>query len=118
MKKKTTTTLETESVKFELGDIFLRHEVASLISKDDLRDLLLRHQKGDWGALNYRGEQMNALAIERGGVVFSVFNIENDAGLLVVTECDRERTYVASIDDPVWKEEFAEEVAKLAITLH
>lgn len=118
MKKKTTTTPETESTNFEPRDVFLRQEVATLISKDDLEDLLLRHVNGDWGVIGYQGEQLNELAIESGGMVFSVFEIEDQAGLLVMTEVNREVTYVALIDDPVWKEEFAEEMSKLAIAMH
>lgn len=94
----------TASYKFELGLIALRSSVLSAASKTEVDDFLERHTSGDWGLVGPIGQKLNDRALTNGEKVFSVFESESRQLLLIVTEGDRETTYVALRDDPIWEE--------------
>jgi hypothetical protein len=94
----------TGSCKFELGLIAVRRSVMSVSSKSEVAGFLERHTAGDWGLIGPVGQRLNDRALINGEKIFSVFESESRDLLLIVTDGDRDTTYVALRDDPIWEE--------------
>lgn len=94
----------TESYKFELGLIAVRRSVLNVASKAEVDDFLERHTAGDWGLIGPIGQRLNDRALINGEKIFSVFESASRDLLLIVTEGNREATYVALRDDPIWED--------------
>ena len=94
----------TESYKFELGLIAIRQSVLSVASRTEVDDFLDRHTAGDWGLVGPIGQRLNDRALTNGEKIFSVFESQSRDLLLIVTDGDRDTTYVALRDDPIWED--------------
>ncbi len=52
-------------------------------------DFLVRHVTGDWGDLVEEDVRENKRALERGGRLFSAYNLSDGTRLWIITEHDR-----------------------------
>lgn len=78
---------------FEMGQVVMTPGVAQLVDAGlDPLPLVLRHGKGDWGDLDDEDRRSNEAALNRGGRLFSAFNLSCQARLWIITEWDRSYT--------------------------
>lgn len=96
-------TPQAEPGNFVLGMLAVRPSVMSAVSKTEVDNLLERHISGDWGLVGPVGQRLNDRALENGEKIFSVFESKSRHLLLFVTNGDRDTTFVALKDDPIWE---------------
>ncbi len=92
----------TDSTRFQYGEIKVQRSVLSVVSEFEVDDFLERHLSGDWGLVEPIDELLNDRALRNGEDIFSVFRSESRELCLVVTDGNRDTTYVALKDDPIW----------------
>ena len=77
-------------LRFDLGDLEISPEAASLLSAAELRRILLRHGRGDWGAVSEHRKRVNdAFVHPKNRAVGSYAQSLHDAGnvrIAVVTK--------------------------------
>ena len=61
--------------------------------------LLHRHLRGDWGDLDKHDKQLNDIAVNDGGRIFSAYNIGNNQRLWIITEANRASTCLLKPED-------------------
>jgi hypothetical protein len=64
------------------------------IAKECLTDLLVRHQSGQWGAVDELEKQVNTWATDKSLPVVSVYRLRSGGSICVITEGDRRTTRV------------------------
>ncbi len=94
----------TDSTRFQYGEIKVQPNVLSDASEFEVDDFLERHLSGDWGLVEPIDELLNDRALRDGEEIFSVFRSESRKLFVVVTNGNRDTTYVALKDDPIWDE--------------
>jgi hypothetical protein len=79
---------------FPLGMIVMTPGAASLLEDAGIstRQILARHQFGDWGDLCEEDEQANRDSIRFGERILSSYKLEGGSRLWVITEADRSVT--------------------------
>jgi hypothetical protein len=85
---------------FELGRVVATPGALATLEKARIapRDLLARHQSGDWGDLEAIDRRENARALLTGARIFSAYR--TPAGKIwVITEADRSSTCVLRPED-------------------
>lgn len=87
-------------MKFELGEVVITRGLAeSGINHDVLRELVIRHSKGDWGDLSEEDKELNDEAVETGeDRIFSSYMIDGKK-IYVITEWDRSVTTIMFADE-------------------
>ena len=60
----------------------------------DLKTLLDRHARGDWGSLGSEDWEANDAAVMEGSRVFSAYRLPDDSKVWIITEADRSVTTV------------------------
>lgn len=75
---------------FHLGDLFFTPGAVKACTEAETTPLtyIARHAAGDWGDLEAEDIYSNDLALERGGRLFSAYNLPTDKRLWVITEAD------------------------------
>ena len=89
------------SLRFEIGHISVTAaaELSFAATADSASGYLLRHQRGDWGLLDSKASQSNEKALREGGPIRSVYLLENDLKIVVVTAGSRQRTRIFLISE-------------------
>lgn len=87
-------------VRFPLGHVVATPDALALLERHgaNARDLLSRHQQGDWGDVDREDAAMNDHAIDNGERTFSVYALGNDR-IWIITECDRSVTTILLPED-------------------
>ena len=58
-----------------------------------------RHQTGDWGDADPRHHELNDHAVTAGGLLHSIYQLDADTELWVITEPDRSATTILLPDE-------------------
>ena len=79
---------------FPLGMVVMTPGAASLLVECgiDARDIIERHQSGDWGELYPEDCQLNDDAVKYGDRILSAYRLRAGNRLWVITEADRSVT--------------------------
>lgn len=82
--------------RFQLGATLVTIGVNALIEagKINVRPLLQRHHAGDWGDVCDADKQTNEEALAHGGRVLSVYRLESQLKVWIITEADRSSTTI------------------------
>lgn len=86
----------TRSARFALGSIFATPgAIAALetVSKEPA-EFLARHECGDWGEVGEEDRAENELSVERGFRIMSVYRLNDDVKIWIITEADRSSTTI------------------------
>jgi hypothetical protein len=86
---------EHKTPLFRLGDIVATPGAISLLERTDTHplDLLLRHMRGDWGALSEADAIANRRAVEQGSRILSAYLLGTPPEVLwIITEARRHAT--------------------------
>lgn len=90
-----TNTTEPEHIgRFPIGRIEITRALAQTVlrRKLNLIPYLLRHVEGDWSDVTQTDRQLNADGLLNGGDLCSLFVVEPDVRVVVVTYADRSAT--------------------------
>ena len=87
---------ETQKPLFKLGLVVGTPGALQAIEESGQNpiEFLARHGTGDWGNLDEEDRAENAMALERGFRVFSVYALESGLKVWVITEWDRSVTTI------------------------
>jgi hypothetical protein len=79
---------------FHLGQVVATPGCLDELSKNNQSpsELLSRHVRGDWGSLCPEDTQANQDAVEQGDRLLSVYKLNDDSTVRVITEWDRSAT--------------------------
>lgn len=82
--------------RFRLGRLFATEAATRLLAHHhtDPAALLRRHQAGDWGNVEPTETELNDLALTEGGLLHSIYQLDPDAQVWVITEAQRHITTV------------------------
>ncbi len=99
MKEKPMTTPRNQSKTgkrraFALGEIVVTPGVAQTIEALDCHQALQRHAGGDWGSCSAHDWEENALALDNGWPLFSLYYDQSGTPFWIVTEADRSMTLI------------------------
>ena len=87
-------TLSTEPVFFSFGRVLITCGAEDKLHPADVAAALRRHARGDWGELCLQDQAENALALEEGFRLFSVYRDRRETRFYVITEADRSLTTI------------------------
>jgi hypothetical protein len=87
--------------RFAHGRLVMTHSVRVLIQRTrlDVLSILQRHLAGDWGDLPEEDRKSNETALRTGDRLFSVYHVNADVTLWIITEADRSVTTLLLPDD-------------------
>ena len=87
-------------MKFVLGQCVITRNAKAFFDRVDANPIhyLMRHQNGDWGALDGEDALANDVAVIDGSRVVSRYNI-GDEWIYVITEADRSSTCIMLTSD-------------------
>ena len=88
-----------ERPKFELGQIVATPNANEIVSRDEMKTALARHQRGDWGDLDEDDRDANNHALEFGLRLLSAYTTEKGNKFWIITEADRSVTTVLLPED-------------------
>lgn len=66
--------------------------IALVRTHQEIKELLARHQHGDWGAVNSADSGGNDVAVRDGSRILSVYRLPDTTTLWIMTEADRSST--------------------------
>ena len=86
----------TASPRFPLGQLLSTPGAIAALQAAGLTplSLLVRHAAGDWGDLDAEDKQLNELALQDGGRIFSSYCFAGSTKVWIITEADRSATTV------------------------
>lgn len=87
------TTSEDNRIRFKAGTIVATVGATMIATEDQIRALVARHLRGDWGDVCPEDAKANEAALKWGKRVMSSYKIGEDR-LWVLTEADRASTCV------------------------
>lgn len=87
-------TMLTAFPLFQLGELFITPGAQSILTPEITRDLLRRHQHGDWGDLSEADKLENEFSVPRALRIFSAYRIGEGDRVYVITEADRSATTI------------------------
>ncbi|QGQ22336.1 hypothetical protein F1728_06465 [Gimesia benthica] len=81
---------------FQLGRTVSTHGALDALQKNNQSPLefFKRHQHGDWSVLCEEDRQTNEQALKDGDRIFSVYHLNDDTKIWVITEADRSATTI------------------------
>lgn len=65
----------------------------------EIASLIARHASGDWGNLDSHLAELNDQALTAGGLLHSIYPLDPDGQLWIITQADRSATTVLLPDD-------------------
>jgi hypothetical protein len=65
----------------------------------EIASLVARHASGDWGDIDEHLGQLNDQALTTGGLLHSIYLLDPDSELWIITEADRSATTLLLPDD-------------------
>lgn len=82
--------------RFRPGRIFVTPAALEVIANAHVSifDLLIRHIRGDWGALSESDRQQNDLSVDAGLRLLSSYTLPGGQPVWIITEWDRSATTV------------------------
>lgn len=88
--------LENGDVKFGVGEVVITPAASAALAANgrSLRELLARHQAGDWGDVSDQTRTVNQRGLQEQFNVLSAYPIATGARITVVTNRDRTLTMV------------------------
>src|SRR5262245_57289952 len=87
------------SVSFSLGQVVITPAAMNRIPADEVQAALARHARGDWGDINEHDRHENALALQEGFRLMSVYQLKDGTRLWIITEADRSVTTILLPED-------------------
>ena len=88
-----------ETALFPLGQTVITRHALDALHPEDVKLCLDRHAKGDWGELCEHDRKENALGLEQGLRLFSVYRDRGGTKFYIITEHDRSVTTVLLPED-------------------
>ena len=86
-------------LKFPLGQCVMTSSANASVHREDMIEAIIRHGKGDWGALCEADRLANEHSLAVGGRLFSVYFDRNHVKFYIITEWDRSATTVLLPED-------------------
>jgi len=80
--------------RFPLGDIFITTAASEALTQADITVAMLRHSRGDWGAVCSEDWSSNELSLTDGSRLLSVYHGTTGVKFWIITEADRSVTTV------------------------
>jgi hypothetical protein len=86
----------TRSTRFALGSIFATPGALAVLETAGKgpAEFLARHECGDWGEVGDEDRAENELSVERGFRIMSVYRLNDDVKIWIITEADRSSTTI------------------------
>jgi hypothetical protein len=84
---------------FPLGQTVVTRNAHDTLDPRDVAAALARHAAGDWGELCDQDRKENALSLQHGWRLFSVYRDRSGAKFYVITEGDRSVTTILLPED-------------------
>ena len=77
--------------KFPLGEVVITEGAHSALQECAISPLFLlfRHRQGNWGEMSSEDQQANDRALVEGNRVLSVYPLQDDLRIWIITEADR-----------------------------
>jgi len=87
--------------KFPLGEIVITDGAHSALKECSISPLFLlfRHRQGNWGEICYEDQQANEQALVEGNRLLSVYPLQDDLRIWIITEADRTTTTLLLPDE-------------------
>jgi hypothetical protein len=84
-----------EDAKFPLGQLVITSGASEALTGSQLRPILARHQRGDWGAVGSEDARYNDQDLKSGNRLLSAYYAQpDDVKVWVITEWDRSLTTI------------------------
>ena len=90
-----------KTLQFPLGEVVATPGALDLLDRTatNALDLLLRHQRGDWGSVPEEDAAENRQSIETGCRILSSYFLNDTERLWIITEADRSATTLLLPDE-------------------
>jgi hypothetical protein len=79
---------------FRIGRITATPGILAKLSPPEIVNLIRRHQAGDWGDVEEEDRNANDLALEKSSRLVSIYQMNPDLRVYVITEANRAYTTV------------------------
>lgn len=87
--------LKRRRFTFRLGRVVMTSSIAEYIKCGvDVRHLLQRHERGDWGDLSISDQKENDEALKTGGRLLSAYQFIVNEKIYIITEANRSVTTI------------------------
>jgi hypothetical protein len=81
--------------RFAVGEVAATPGAADRLTVKELNELVARHERGDWGLVDFEEQQANERALDEGGELRSVYVASDGTPFQVLTTADRSTTTVS-----------------------
>lgn len=88
---------------FHPGKLLVSHAALAALRTNSVPviSVVLRHMTGDWGIVSEDDKRQNDVSIATGLRLMSIYRLQDQTRLLVITEWDRSNTTIERLDDVV-----------------
>lgn len=88
-----------DKIRFQPGSVVATMGALQIATEEQIKAILDRHLRGDWGDLDEHDRKANEAALRDGDRLFSSYQITPDTKLWIVTEANRSTTTVMLPED-------------------